>query len=142
MPQATLDDDDLFDEAASEMCEDVESSLEQARRSLPAPAEIWDVGSDNTLGVLNTLRSALDTGDAGEHLRDAKKWYAMGSKADAFDDPEELATEIERTEELITDVESAHDRIDDLTGTIPQLRTALQDADSEGETGDADTAEV
>jgi hypothetical protein len=37
MAQTTLDDDDLFSEAASEMREDVESSLEKARAALPDP---------------------------------------------------------------------------------------------------------
>ena len=143
MTQATLDDDELFSEAASEMRDDVEASLEAARETLPAADEIWDVESDNTLGVLNTLRSALDTDDATEHLRDAKKWYTMGKKADAFDDADDLAAAIEETEELLADVESAHERVDDLTGTIPQLRTALQEADSDADTdADAETAEA
>ena len=85
MSQATLDDDDLFDEAASEMREDVESSLAAARETLPAAAAIWDVEADNTLGVLNGLKGALDTGDAAAHVRDAKKWYAVGTEADAFE---------------------------------------------------------
>lgn len=143
MTQATLDDDELFSEAASEMREDVESSLEDARETLPAAEDIWDVESDNTLGVLNTLRSALDVDDAMEHLRDAKKWYTMGKEADAFDDADDLAAAIEETEELIVDVETAHERVDDLTGTIPQLRTALQEADSDADTdADAETAEA
>lgn len=143
MTQATLDDDELFSEAASEMREDVESSLEDARETLPAAEDIWDVESDNTLGVLNTLRSALDVDDAMEHLRDAKKWYTMGKEADAFDDADDLAAAIEETEKLIVDVETAHERVDDLTGTIPQLRTALQEADSDADTdADAETAEA
>jgi hypothetical protein len=80
MAQSTLDDDELFSEAASEMREDVESSLEQARDALPEKDAIWDVDSENTLGVLNTLNSALDTADATDHLRDAKKWYAVGER--------------------------------------------------------------
>ena len=78
MSQATLDDDELFGEAASEMREDVEDSLSKARAALPESDTIWDVDADNTLGVLNGLRSALDPEDAEDHLRDAKKWYTMG----------------------------------------------------------------
>jgi hypothetical protein len=71
MSQSTLDDDDLFGEAASEMRTDVEASLAAAREELPAPDEVWTADADNTLGVLNALRSALDVAGAGEHLREA-----------------------------------------------------------------------
>ena len=78
MSQATLDDDELFDEAATEMREDVETSLAEARAALPAADAVWEAEADNTLGVLNGLKGALDTGDATDHLRDAKKWFAIG----------------------------------------------------------------
>jgi hypothetical protein len=139
MSQSTLDDDELFGEAASEMREDVESSLAEARAALPEADDIWDVDADNTLGVLNALRSALDVGDAEEHLRDAKKWYTMGERADAFEDADDLAAEIESVEGIIGDVEAAHEQVGDLTSTIPQLRSALEEATSESE---ADAAEA
>jgi hypothetical protein len=145
MSQTTLDDDELFSEAASEMRADVESSLSQARDALPAADEVWETDADNVLGALNELRSALDVGDAGEHLRDAKKWYTMGTKADAFDDPDELAEEIEAVEQVVTDIEDAHEQVGDLTGTVPQLRSALEDAESEADAetdADAEAAEA
>jgi uncharacterized membrane protein YdfJ with MMPL/SSD domain len=135
MSQSTLDDDDLFGEAASEMREDVEESLAAARESLPAAEDVWEIDADNTLGVLNGLRSALDIGDAEDHLRDAKKWYTMGERADAFDDADDLAEDIEAVEELIADIVEAREGVGDLTATLPQLRSALE-AD---EDGDADT---
>jgi hypothetical protein len=134
MSQTTLDDDDLFTEAASEMREDVESSLAAARDALPDADAVWETDADNTLGALNGLRSALEVGDASEHLRDAKKWYTMGEQADAFEDAEELAEEIEEVAELIEDIERAHEQVGELASTIPQLRSALEDA----EEGDAD----
>jgi hypothetical protein len=127
MSQSTLDDDDLFGEAATEMRADVEESLGMARESLPAAEEIWEVEADNTLGVLNTLRSALEVGDAEEHLRDAKKWYTMGERADAFDDADDLAADIETVEELIGDVREASEQVGELTSTIPQLRGTLEE---------------
>jgi hypothetical protein len=128
MAQTTLDDDDLFSEAASEMREDVESSLEKARAALPDPEAFWDIESDNTLGSLNTLSSALDAGEAAEHLRDAKKWYTMGEKADAFDDGDDLAAEIEQLAELVGDVETAHEQASDLASTVPELKNTIEDA--------------
>ena len=128
MSQSTLDDDELFGEAATEMRSDVESSLAAAREELPAPTEVWDVEADNTLGVLNALRSALDAEGAAEHLREAKKWYTMGERADAFDDADDLAAEIEDLDALLGDVETARDQVGELTGTIPQLKGALEDA--------------
>ena len=136
MSQATLDDDDLFDEAATEMRADVESSLEAARDALPSAAAIWDTEADNTLGVLNGLKGALDTGDAADHLRDAKKWYTMGERAEAFEDAEDLEVEIESIEETIEDVQSAGEKAGDLASTIPDLRSALDEAQDAGSEDD------
>ena len=138
MSQTTLDDDDLFTEAASEMREDVESSLAEARDALPDADDVWETDADNTLGALNGLRSALDVGDASEQLRDAKKWYTMGEKADAFEDGEELAEEIDAVAELIEDIEAAHEQVGELTSTVPQLRSALEEADEDDADADAE----
>ena len=134
----TLDDDDLFTEAASEMREDVESSLAEARDALPDADDVWETDADNTLGALNGLRSALDVGDASEQLRDAKKWYTMGEKADAFEDGEELAEKIDAVAELIEDIEAAHEQVGELTSTVPQLRSALEEADEDDADADAE----
>lgn len=141
MSQTTLDDDELFGEAASEIRTDVESSLETAREALPDADAVWAVEAENTLGVLNSLHSALDTGDAETHLRDAKKWYMMGERADAFDDADDLSADIEELEGILDDVSSAHEQIGELTSTIPELRGTLdsiEDSDEEAtETSEA-----
>ena len=145
MSQTSLDDDELFGEAATEMRDDVEASLAEAREALPDADAVWDVAADNTLGVLNALKTALDVGDAEDHLRDAKKWYTMGERADAFDDAADLAEEIETVEELIGDVEDAHEQVGELTSTIPQLRSTLESLDEGAEAdtdADADEAEA
>ena len=139
MSQTTLEDDDLFTEAASEMREDVESSLAAARDALPDADDIWETDADNTLGALNGLRSALEVGDASEHLRDAKKWYTMGEKADAFEDAGELGAEIEEVTELVADIEAAHEQVGELASTVPQLRSALED---DADDADAEAAEA
>jgi hypothetical protein len=101
--------------------------------------------------VLNSLGQALDTGDATERLRDAKKWYAMGERADAFDDADDLAAAIEDLEAVLADVETAHEHANELSSTVPELRGALDDAgeaaagdgaDSADESGDADDADA
>jgi len=130
MSQATLDDDELFDEAATEMREDVESSLADAREALPGADAVWDTDADNTLGVLNALKGALDTGDAEDHLRDAKKWFAMGKKADAFEDADDLEADIAELEDLLKDIVTAHEQVSELASTVPELRGALEDAES------------
>ncbi|SEO64206.1 hypothetical protein SAMN05216388_101619 [Halorientalis persicus] len=142
MGQTTLDDDDLFDEAASEMREDVEESLAKAREALPEGDAIWDVDADNTLGVLNGLRSALDPGEAQDHLTDAKKWYTMGDRADAFEDADDLAEEIETLEEVFADIEDAHEQVSDLASTVPELRGALDDAHEAADADDEGDAEA
>jgi len=137
MSQTSLDDDELFGEAATEMRSDVEASLAEARGALPEADAVWDVEADNTLGVLNALKTALDVGGAEDHLRDAKKWYTMGERADAFEDADDLAEEIEAVEGLVEDVETAREQVGDLTATIPQLRSTLEEF--EDDAADADT---
>ena len=126
--QSTLADDDLFGEAAAEMREEVEGHLDDARASLPDPDAVWDAEADNVLGVLNTLRSALGVGDAAEDLRQAKKTFIVGQRADAFDDPDELEADIDALEELVASIEDAEALVGDLTGEIPELRSQLQEA--------------
>ncbi len=143
MSQSTLDDDELFEDAASEMREDVEASLDEARAALPEADEVWDVDADNTLGVLNALRSALDVEGAEDSLRDAKKWYTMGERADAFEDADDLAEAIEDVEDLIDDVEDAREQVGELTSTVPQLRSTLEDIEAAAtDESDADDEEA
>ncbi|GGJ00733.1 hypothetical protein GCM10008995_08190 [Halobellus salinus] len=138
--QTTLADDDLFGEAAAEMREEVAGHLDDARAVLPDPDAVWDVEADNVLGVLNTLRSALDVGDAAEHLRQAKKTFIVGQRADAFDDPDDLEAKIEDLESLVTAIEDAEDTVGDLTGTVPGIRNQLREA-VEGDGAAADAAD-
>ena len=128
MSQTTFDEDDLFGEAAEEMRGEVESHLADAREALLAADAVWEVDADNALGVLNGLKSALDTGDAADHLRQAKKQYVMGERADAFEDADDLEAEIEELEELLEEIEDAHEDASELAGALPELRSALQDA--------------
>ena len=136
MSQSTFDDDELFGEAASEMREEVEEALVEAREALPDADAIWDAEADNTLGVLNGLRSALDVGDAEDHLRAAKKTYVMGERADAFGDADDLAEAIEEVEELMSTITEAHGKVSDLAATIPGLRSALEEAEGDDEDGE------
>ena len=141
--QSTLAGADLFGEAAAEMREEVEGHLDDARAVLPDADAVWDVEADNVLGVLNTLRSALDVGDAAEHLRQAKKTFIVGQRADAFDDPADLEAAIEDLEGLVTAIEDAEDTVGDLTGTVPGIRNQLQEAaEGDGAAADADTADT
>lgn len=128
MSQTTLDDEELFGEAANEVRADVEGHLDAARASLPDPDDVWAIDADNALGALNALRSALDAEEARDHLRDAKKWYTMGERADAFEDADDLAAAIEDIEAVLADVEAARDQVGDLTGLVPELRSGLEEA--------------
>ncbi|MFB6138667.1 MAG: DUF5790 family protein [Halobacteriaceae archaeon] len=125
MSQATLDDEDLFGEAASEMRADVEEHLDAARAALPDATDVWAVKADNTLGALNGLRTALAADEAREHYRDAKKWYTMGERAGAFEDADDLAADIQELETLFADLDEAREQVGDLAATLPELRDAL-----------------
>jgi hypothetical protein len=142
MSQSTLDEDELFGEAANEVREDVEASLEEAEAELPDVDAIWNVDADNTLGALNALRSALNVGDAEDALRDAKKWYTMGERADAFEDADDLEARIESVGTAIEDVADAREQVGDLTSTIPGLKNALEEleASADEETDDEEAA--
>lgn len=143
--QRTLGDDDLFGEAAEEMRSEVEEHLDAVRRSLPDADAIWNTEAQNVLGVLNGLKSALDVEEAEEHLRQAKKTFIVGQRADAFDDPDDLQAEIESLQDLFVTVTEAGDLVGELTSTMPQLRGELQEAadaaDEESEAGDGDEDE-
>lgn len=125
MNQTTLDDE-LFDEAAGELEADVQAALDEARSALPDPEELWAVEADNTLGVLNGLRAALAAEDASEHLREARKWYEMGRRAEAFEDSE-LAADIEAVEELFEQLREAREQVSALAGTLPEIKNALEE---------------
>ncbi|MDR5672149.1 Uncharacterized protein AArcCO_2363 [Halalkaliarchaeum sp. AArc-CO] len=129
--QTTFGDDELFGEAADEMREDVESHLETARAELPSPEDVWETDADNVLGALNGLKSALDVGDAAEELRQAKKWYTMGERADAFEDADDLEADLEELSALLETIEAAREDVTALTSTVPELRGALQEAADE-----------
>ena len=128
MSQSTLDDEELFDEAANEMREDVEEALDAAREALPESDDIWSIDADNALGALNALRSALDVGEAADRLREAKKWYTIGQRADAFEDGEDLAEAIEEVESLFARMEAARESVSDLASTLPELKSELEAA--------------
>jgi ElaB/YqjD/DUF883 family membrane-anchored ribosome-binding protein len=138
MSQSALDDDELFGEAASEMRADVEKHLDAARAELPEPAAVWDVEAENTLGVLNALRGALDVGDAEDHLRDARKWYTMGQRADAFEDADDLEAELETLSEAMEEIVAAREQVGELASTVPQLRSLLDDLHDEAEDTEED----
>ncbi len=140
MTQSTFDDDELFGEAADEMRADVDDALAAARAELPTADGVWKTNADNVLGVLNGLKSALDTGEAAAHLRQAKKWFTLGSRADAFDTPDELEAEIEAVEAVLETVETAHTEVSELTATVPALRNALEEAHAAVDDGATETA--
>ncbi|ELZ94770.1 hypothetical protein C440_06837 [Haloferax mucosum ATCC BAA-1512] len=141
MSQSTLGDDELFGEAAAEMRADVETHLDEARSSLPDADDVWNADANNVLGVLNGLRSSLDVEGAAEHVRQAKKWFVIGQRAEAFDDPDDLEDAIEELEELIEMVEDAHELVGELTNTMPQLRGALTEAAEAAESEDDEEEE-
>jgi hypothetical protein len=134
------DDEELFGEAAAEMRQDVEKHLDAAWAELPDGDDVWETEADNVLGVLNGLRSALDAGDAEERLRQAKKWYTMGVRADAFEDASDLENEIGSVEEVLERLEAASENVGELTSTLPALRGTLDEAGGDRNT-DADGAD-
>lgn len=125
MAQATLDEDDLFGEAANELEDDVRDGIATARENLPAADQIWAADADNVLGVLNGLRTALDTEEARAGLRDARKWFTIGERAGAFESDGELAAELNTLEETMATIDGAKDDVAALINKLPELREEL-----------------
>jgi ABC-type transporter Mla subunit MlaD len=147
MGQTTFEDDDeLFGEATNEIREDVQAHLREARAKLPTADAIWSTDADNILGALNGLRSGLDTGDAAESLRQARKQYVLGERAGAFDEDDDLGDELDEVAALVETLNEAHEQVGELTSTVPQLRSQLEDAHEEGAdagtSGDGEEAEA
>ncbi|CAM2878286.1 MULTISPECIES: DUF5790 family protein [Halobacterium] len=127
MSQSSLDDDELFGEAAEEMRAEVEGHIEAARDALPDDDALWEVDDGgNTLGVLNTLKTALNTEEVASHVRDAKKAFVIGQRADAFDG-DDLADDLAAIEDVLADLEAASEHAGALAETLPELRGALPD---------------
>jgi len=127
MAQSTLDDDELFDEASEEMRDDVEDALKEAREALPEADDILDVEGDNIIGVLNSLKSGLDAGEAEDALREAKKWFNIGKEANAFDDEftDEAEEDIAEIEEALGALDDAEESATDLTDAVASLKDTL-----------------
>ena len=127
MAQATLGDEELFGEATAELREDIIESIEAAWASLPESEAIWSVKADNVLGVLNTLRTSLDTDEASNHLRTAQKWYTVLEQADAFDETDDIVSELEALTETIASIEAIREDIGSVASTLPTIKSQLDD---------------
>lgn len=141
MGQATLDDDDLFGEAAEELRSDVESHIASGWAALPEPDTIWTANSENVIGVLNTLRSNLDVSGAREHLREARKWHTIAERADAVEDGE-LGDELADLEETIHTIETVREQVGAVTSELPGLRDQLKDVGESEALSDQATIEA
>ncbi len=138
MGQTTFDDDELLSEATDETRATVEEHLAAARAELPTADAVWETDADNVLGALNGLSAALDTDDAAESLRQAKKEYLLGQQAGVFDEDDELGAELESVADLLTTLQTAHEQVGELTSTVPQLRSGLQEAHASADAGGSD----
>ena len=125
MAQATLDDDELFGEAADELKDDIEAALQSAEETLPDADAVWEPAGDNLLGQLNALRSTLDTGDTREHLHEARKWLELGRRSGAIAEDDELIMRVETADEKLQAIEAARESVGTLTSTLPELRQLL-----------------
>lgn len=125
--ESGTDDDDLFEDAVGELTTDINTHLNSAREELPDESDIWEVDAPNVLGALNALKGELDIDAATIELREARKNYVLAERADAFDDDDSLGEEITAVADLIDDLETLHDQVADLTGSLPELKSDLED---------------
>ncbi len=127
MEQMKLDSDDLFSEASEEIKDDVEEAIEDAKDSLPDIDEIMEVEGENIIGVLNGLKSDLSVDNGVEPIREARKWFEMGKRAESFDDEyiEEKQEELDDLIEIFDLIEKAEDNATDLTDSLANLKKHL-----------------
>lgn len=126
MDQSTLDDDDLFGEAATELRSDIEAAIDEAEAELPEAEAVWSPEGDNLLGQLNTLRGTLEADGAQASLREAKKWLAVATRSGAIEDGDELEHRVEAVEAKLEAMTAAREAVSGLTSTLPALRGELQ----------------
>lgn len=127
MAQSTFEDDELFDEAADELREDVRSALDEAEEALPDGDALLDVDGGNLVGVLNAFKADLDAEDARAALREAKKWYETGRRAESFDDDfaAETGDEIDELVAVVDAVDEAEEAATDLVDSVATLKKQL-----------------
>lgn len=127
MAQSTLDDDALFDEASDELREDVATAVDDAREALPDDDALLAVEGDNLVGVLNAFKQRLDSEEAHDALREAKKWYETGDRAESFDDDfaEEAGADIDDLVAVVEAVEDAEEAATQLTDAVATLKERL-----------------
>lgn len=128
--------DELFDEAATELQQTLNTHLENTQEKLPDPDTLLDTDAENLLGALNTLAGTLSVDEALEEYRAARKQYVLGRKADAIDETEYDDT-FEELEELFEKLDALQVDLDDITTSLPEAKTALDI--SEPETTDVST---
>ncbi|WP_302083350.1 DUF5790 family protein [Salinibaculum rarum] len=127
MPDEEFDSEALFDEASQDVREKVENNLADAREAIPEANEIWEVDTDNILGVLNGLKNTLDIDGAAEAVSEAKKWYVIGDRADAFPDGEDLEAEIRDVQQVVDDLNEIYEQTSELTSSLPKARTEVDE---------------
>jgi hypothetical protein len=134
------DTDALFSEASDELQEDVYEHLETAEEALPDVEAVWELDGGNVIGVLNQLQSTLKVDEAEESFQEARKWYLMGEKADAFDDGQQtdLEERIEEVEDTLDAMGEVRDGVDELIPELPELKSALEDVSTTDEVDDGD----
>ena len=127
--QTRLTDEEIFDEAADELREELRLQLAAVEAALPAQDDVWETDATNVLGVLNGLRSQLETADATERLHSAKKTFALAERSDAFEDVDAFGARLERIEATMTAVTEAAELVGALTTRLPALRDQLPETD-------------
>lgn len=156
MPQSTFDEDELFDEAAEELHQEVEAALEQARGEVPEADAMIETDADNVIEMLTAVSATVSSVDIAIKLEDAKKRFAIGRRADAFDEGfvDEVESELAALQEAVEVLQSIEDTATELTEAVttfqdlPIDETGSQeletesDESSESEAADSDQQQL
>lgn len=139
MSQSMFDEDELFDEAAEETYQEVEAAVEQAQNEVPDADAVIKADADNLIGMLNAVNSTVSSADIVGELEEAKKQFAIGRRADAFDDDvvEEIEAEFAALEDAVEALQSIEDSATELTEAV----TTFQNRDSDELGGDQNLSE-
>lgn len=127
-------DEPLFAEATEEIQNDIVESLNEVENKLPESDQIWKVEGSNVVGTLNSLQAVLDVSSVEESYREARKWFVVGVKADAFDDETEqdLENQLDQVGSLLVQAGEIRDIVGDLTPMLPELRDSLDAINDKG----------
>lgn len=119
-------DEGLFDEASEELTENVKQQISKLESELPHSEEVWEVKSENTLGVLNTLLNITNVEEYINSYKKIRKKFIFGKKAGVFEQVSDVENRLDEIEKIIINLDELNENISQITPKIPQIKQQME----------------